>query len=550
MGHVIVCGSDGLAGRVTEEVHELGHEVIALTGQRDSRLGRIAARVGVTCRSGVPTDPEDLRRCRIEDADAIALLDADDVVNLHGALAAVDLCPGVRIVLRMDRIELGRGIERLLGGGAVLSDADLAAPELVHAALYGNSAPPVKVSGRDFAVRLADRGDPDLRLALVDAEDFTHLFPDSVPRVLGLTEPDPDPPPASRWMPGRRRRLLILARDLRQAFDRRLGYMLLALLAIIVLSAVVFALFLDGVGPLDALYFTVTTVSTTGYGDINLLNAPPLLKVYGIGLLTTGGLSVAIFYALVTDAVVGVRLARALGRFPLPKGDHVVVAGLGSVGSRVLRELCERGIPCAAVERREDSVGTGLARTLRVHTEVGDAASPNVLAGLRVQRARCLMAITDDDVTNLECAIAGRALNPDLRVVVRIFDPDLAARMERALAIHISRSVSTLAAPAFVSALLGRGQVASIPAGSVGLRIGILEVGHAVDVAAALDGLDARVMKTGGEWFPEPAGELAAGSELVAIGTSAALAVLEQRIGAAQGGRPAAHSNHEPDHRR
>lgn len=78
------------------------------------------------------------------------------------------------------------------------------------------------------------------------------------------------------------------------------------------------------------------------------------------------------------------------------------------------------------------------------------------------------MAVTSDDIANLETALAARAVRPDLRIVLRLFDTDLAERVERTFDIPISRSVAALAAPAFVAALLSR------------RLIGVLGIGHRV----------------------------------------------------------------------
>src|SRR5205807_8925793 len=85
--------------------------------------------------------------------------------------------------------------------------------------------------------------------------------------------------------------------------------------------------------------------------------------------------------------------------------------------------------------------------------------------------ARCLMAVTDDDAANLAAGLSARTLAPDVRVVLRLFDHDLAARVETAFAIHVSRSVSSLAAPAFAAALSDRRALATIPVGAQAVTV-------------------------------------------------------------------------------
>jgi Trk K+ transport system NAD-binding subunit len=66
------------------------------------------------------------------------------------------------------------------------------------------------------------------------------------------------------------------------------------------------------------------------------------------------------------------------------------------------------------------------------------------------------VAVTGDDVTNLEAALEARAINPGVRVVVRLFDDDFAAHVYKEFGNTASRSVSYLAAPAFAAAMMGR----------------------------------------------------------------------------------------------
>lgn len=85
----------------------------------------------------------------------------------------------------------------------------------------------------------------------------------------------------------------------------------------------------------------------------------------------------------------------------------------------------------------------------------------------------------------------GRRLAPDLRVVLRLGDDDLAGRVQEVFGIAASSSVSQLAAPTFAAAMLGRHVLATIPVGRRVLLLGevAVQAGSAWDGAAA-DGLD------------------------------------------------------------
>ena len=281
---------------------------------------------------------------------------------------------------------------------------------------------------------------------------------------------------------------------------------------------------------LDSLYFVVTTVTTTGYGDISTLDASAGAQILNVLLMLLGGLMLALVFALVTDAVVGARITRALGSYPVPKRDHVIVCGAGRTGGLIVQALVEADVPCAIVDRAEDGLDMALVRRHRIPVVLGDLGSDETLAGLRLDSARALIVMTGDEVANLQCALLARERAPDLRVVLRLSDHDLAARVERAAGIHLSRGVSSLAAPAFAAALLGRRAAAVLPIGREVLQIVTLTAELQTDIAGLERDCHARVLAVPGKEFPEPGVRVAPGDELMVIGTGEGLAELERRV--------------------
>src|SRR5262249_37621131 len=233
--------------------------------------------------------------------------------------------------------------------------------------------------------------------------------------------------------------------------DRRLYYLAAFLIALGALSTAVFRAY-NNLSLLDAVYFTVTVITTTGFGDISLLTAPPGLKIFGMVLMLLGATSLAVIYAFITDTIVGARLARSFGAPGRGLRDHIVICGLGNIGYRVAERLAALGLPTAAVDRNEDGRFLVPVRRLGVPVLVADATLTETLRALSLESARCLLVLTGDDLANLETALSARALNPTLRVVVRLFDAELAARVERFFGVDISRSVHALAASEFAAA--------------------------------------------------------------------------------------------------
>jgi Trk K+ transport system NAD-binding subunit len=204
------------------------------------------------------------------------------------------------------------------------------------------------------------------------------------------------------------------------------------------------------------------------------------------------------------------------------------VVGLGNVGTRVIRQLYQRGLQVVAIDKTDHARGAALARELDVPVIIGDASREETLRAASVQTCRALVVLSTDDVVNLEAAINGRALNPGLRVVLRLFDGDFADRVERAFHIDVSRSVSYLAAPAFAAAMLQRDVIGAIPVNRKVLLIAEVPVcagsfadGVSVADVQGLDGVRVIAVTSSGSthWSPRPDRSLAVDDRLTVVAT-------------------------------
>jgi Trk K+ transport system NAD-binding subunit len=556
-GHVVLCGLDRLGFRTLEELRRLGEEVVVVARAPDADLARDAEALGAVLVAGNQREEAVLRRAGVMDACAAVIVEDDDVGNLHAALAAQELNPGLRIVLRLFNQELGRRVQALFRDCIVLSSSAIAAPAFVSAALHQDGERRIEVAGRLLALRPGTPGGAGVLLPLARLSDDgpVVLFPDDGAGALCLVDTGPagpgDAAAAARRRAGAGAALAGLWAQL-GAVDRRLRAMVFGLLGLALLSALIFRRF-AGLSLIDAVYFTVTIITTTGFGDITLRDAPPALKLYGVVLMLLGAAGLTIFYALITDMIVGARLTRALGGVHRRLRDHVVVCGLGSIGYRVVEQLASAGVPVVAAELQERARFLPAVRRLGVPTLIADTRLVETLRALHIAQARCLVAATNDDVANLETALHARALNPDLRVVLRLFEPDLAARVERAFGIHISRSVSALAAPAFAAAAVGQRVLATVPVGARAVVVAQarIEAGSWAagrSVAALERDAECRVLLVADgarrEWRPDGDTALAAGQELTVVATRQGLAQLLARTGAGGAMRegPAGHA--------
>ena len=418
---------------------------------------------------------------------------------------------------------LGEGVQEMsLSGMRFLAARTTAPSAATLRELYGALAPVAVVPkdgevlvcpGRDTEVSAGDEvtliGTPD-ELAAADVIDHPERIrrlaataspggpwagaaPGSlgVLGVLGGEQPDDPRAGPSAAGPSAAERALRALRDLAvslaRAADRRIAIALGALLTVLVTATVVLRFTYQYAGPghrislLDAMYFTVETVTTVGYGDYSFRGEPAWLVVFAVLLMLAGALFVAVFFALVTNMLVSRRIEESLGRRKITAlRGHVLVIGLGTVGLRVARQVHDAGRDVVVIEMNERNRHLGQLRALDVPVMIADATLPEVLASARLAAASAVAVLTSDDLANLETGLAVRDQLgprwPATPVVLRIFDPQLAHSVKDTFGFRHVRSTAALAAPWFVGAALGLDVLSTFYAGDEPLLIARLTV--------------------------------------------------------------------------
>jgi voltage-gated potassium channel Kch len=155
-------------------------------------------------------------------------------------------------------------------------------------------------------------------------------------------------------------------------------------------------------------------------------DGPKWFKISIVASMLLTLLSAACFTGGLINRLVDSRLTGLVGRRAVPRRDHVVVVGLGQVGLRLCMLLRECGVQVVAVDTESEGENVGLARRLKLPVVIGRGANPHVLKRLSLDRARSLAAVTSNDLRNIEAAMAARAADSELRVVLRAGDGDVA----------------------------------------------------------------------------------------------------------------------------
>ncbi|MEZ6234892.1 MAG: NAD-binding protein [Phycisphaerales bacterium] len=141
--------------------------------------------------------------------------------------------------------------------------------------------------------------------------------------------------------------------------------------------------------------------------------------------------------------------------------NHIVLVGMGRLGYRTYVLLRQLSIPVVVLEVNEKNSFLQDVRNDGVPLFVGDARRESLLVDANVKDAKAVILATTDDLANLEIALDARKLNPDVRVVLRMFDQNMADKIRDGFNIHIAMSQSAISAPAFATAALESDIVAS-----------------------------------------------------------------------------------------
>jgi len=208
-----------------------------------------------------------------------------------------------------------------------------------------------------------------------------------------------------------------------------------ALIAGVVLAAVatVGYVVLEGYGWVDALYMTVITLGTVGYGEVRPLDTSG--RFFTIGVIVAGfagfvyAASVLTIFFTSGEASQQSRKRRAR-KMQAQLNNHVIVVGFGRVGQAVVRALRLSHRQCAVLDIDPELEGQ-ITASGAIHV-AGDATDEEVLRSAGIDRAAGLVAAADEDALNLVIVLTARAVRPSLRIVSRVNESTWLSRIENA----------------------------------------------------------------------------------------------------------------------
>jgi voltage-gated potassium channel len=284
----------------------------------------------------------------------------------------------------------------------------------------------------------------------------------------------------------------------------------------------------------DALYMTVITLSTVGFGEVKPLDQAG--RIFTIFLIILGAGFVAYNVNLLARILLDGQLVEMYRRRTLTKKleelkDHYIVCGHGQMGQIIARELCHASLSVVLIDK--EAAALQKVEESRIVHFSADATEEESLLVAGVQRAKGLVAVVSRDTDNVFIVLTARDLNKNLHILARAGTPGAEKRLIKAganrvvspyasSAIRIAHNILRPTVTDFLElALSGEGMELSmeemeIPVGASLVGKDLMGSGirsqYNLIIVAIKRGSDRMI------YNPSPQEELLAGDVLIAIG--------------------------------
>jgi voltage-gated potassium channel len=329
----------------------------------------------------------------------------------------------------------------------------------------------------------------------------------------------------------------------RSVLPRRLLIAATLLIGVVAVGTVGYVA-LEGWGWFDALYMTVTTITTVGGGEARPLDVAGktwtiVVVAFGFGALTY---TVLAGFGYIIEGHLGAEVMQRRMRGRAAKMEnHFILCGYGRVGGEIARDFTAESIPFVVIDINPSSLDRAAAAGLTVMH--GNATNVATLRAAGIERARGLVTAVDADADNIIVTLSARVLKPDLFIVARANAEDAEQKIRLAGANRVispytigGRRMASLAmrptAVEFVDTVLSANN-GQLLLEDITIRDGSGWIGRAlVELFPNGDEAFVLALKRAGEmrFRPAPETALMAGDELVAAGPPEAIRALEERL--------------------
>ncbi|WP_353930971.1 NAD-binding protein [Okeanomitos corallinicola TIOX110] len=417
-----------------------------------------------------------LKAAGIEQAHTLVIASSDDDVNLSIMMQARVLNPQLRIINRFYNTNLGERLDQTLIDHLSMSVVGLAAPVFAFAALGNQAIGQIRLFDQSWPIqeeyihenhpwrgqKISDLWEERTRMLIyylplagkmnlvsaVLAEQRLQLGD----RLVIVTQPRVNNTRKS-WL----RKLIKVFTSIRhfQKHARSVIVMAMVLVVIILIATFTYVSTKLNISFVDALYFAVGMITGAGGNDKVVEQAPNSIKLFTVVMMLSGAVVFGIWYAMLTDFVLGTRLKQFWDAARIPLRHHYIVCGLSGIAIRIIQQLNANGHEVVVIETDPNNRFVNSARGMGIPVILADASFRTTLKMSNINTAAAVLAVTNNDATNLEIALKAKGLAPKIPVIVNYADPDFAGMAQQVFEFEAVLSPAELAAPAFAAAALG-----------------------------------------------------------------------------------------------
>lgn len=215
--------------------------------------------------------------------------------------------------------------------------------------------------------------------------------------------------------------------------DKKKLFIIITLLFSLISTGTIGYMTLIGVSFVDALYMTIITISTVGYGEVGRMTEDS--KIFSIFIIF-GGISIVgyAFTYIVSIFVEGIlnqawKVKRMNSKIENLK-NHYIICGAGETGQSVIKSFKESGQPFVVIDKDEEMYEELLNEDILVIE--GDATHEDILEKAKINLAKGLISSLGTDADNLFTVLTARQMNEDLYIVSRAIEGKSNQKLKKA----------------------------------------------------------------------------------------------------------------------
>ena len=212
-------------------------------------------------------------------------------------------------------------------------------------------------------------------------------------------------------------------------------FMPFIIIGAIILMGVIGFMLIEGFNLLDALYMTITTVTTVGYEEIHQLSKAGM--IFNMVLIISSFVTFAFALAKLTQYIVDGEINKFFKNRKIMSAvkelkDHVIICGYGRNGKQAAKILGHHKVKFVVIETDDNRIEQELSKREGLLYIKGDATDDEVLLSAGIDKAKALITALPEDADNVYIVLSARSLSNTIQIISRSSNPGSATKLRKA----------------------------------------------------------------------------------------------------------------------